>query len=121
MRTNANILYIGEGTGNAEDLCSHQRTLRRVWRGSNDRLSDLKLGFTGAALGASAVGVRCIADLMFADFLFEAGSQIALQAAKLRYMSNGQMSTPLVIEWVGAIRSAGPSRWYVLHILPYPD
>ena len=46
---------------------------------------------------------------MFADFLFEAGSQIALQAAKLRYMSNGQMSTPLVIRvGAGAIRSAGP-------------
>ena len=66
-------------------------------------------GFTGAALGASATGVRCIADLMFADFLFEAAGQIVLQAAKLRYMSNGQMSAPMVVRvGAGAVRSAGP-------------
>ena len=44
-------------------------------------------GFTGAALGASATGARTVADLMFADFLFETAGQIVLQAAKLRYMS----------------------------------
>src|SRR5262249_1472394 len=44
-----------------------------------------------------------------ADFLFEAGGQIALQAAKLRYMSNGQMAAPMVIRvGAGAVRSAGP-------------
>jgi len=53
-----------------------------------------ELGFTGAALGAAATGVRCIADLMFADFLFEAACQIVLQAPKLRYMSNGLMEAP---------------------------
>ena len=46
-------------------------------------------GFTGAAIGASATGARTVADLMFADFIFEAAGQIVLQAAKLRYMSNG--------------------------------
>jgi 2-oxoisovalerate dehydrogenase E1 component len=50
-----------------------------------------------------------IADLMFADFTFEAAGQIVLQAAKLRYMSNGQMSAPLVVRvGAGAVRSAGP-------------
>ena len=110
MRTNANILYIGEGTGERGGTFAHTKGLYEEF--GADRMIDSpisELGFTGAALGASAVGVRCIADLMFADFLFEAGSQIALQAAKLRYMSNGQMSTPLVIRvCAGAIRSAGP-------------
>ena len=52
----------------------------------------------------------CIADLMFADFLFEAAGQIVLQAAKLRYMSNGQMTAPMVIR-VGCRRAcAAPAR-----------
>ena len=75
-----------------------------------------ELGFTGASLGASATGVRCIADLMFADFLFEAAGQIALQAAKLRYMSNGQMTAPMVIRvGAGAVRSAGPHHSGTYH------
>jgi len=110
MRSNPNILYLGEGTGERGGTFAHTKGLHEEF--GVDRMIDTpisELGFTGAALGASAVGVRCIADLMFADFLFEAGSQIALQAAKLRYMSNGQMSTPMVIRvGAGAIRSAGP-------------
>ena len=66
-------------------------------------------GFTGAAIGASATGTRTIADLMFADFMFEAAGQIVLQAAKLHYMSNGQMNAPMVVRvGSGALRSAGP-------------
>jgi 2-oxoisovalerate dehydrogenase E1 component len=73
-------------------------------------------GFTGAALGASATGARTIADLMFADFLFEAAGQIILQAAKLRYMSNGQMQAPMVVRvGSGALRSAGPHHSGTYH------
>jgi 2-oxoisovalerate dehydrogenase E1 component len=42
-----------------------------------------------------ASGRRAIADLMISDFLWEAGSQIVLQAAKLRYVSNGQIAVPM--------------------------
>ena len=42
---------------------------------------------------------------MFADFMFEAAGQIVLQAAKLRYMSNGQMNAPVVFR-VGVGRAA---------------
>ena len=56
-----------------------------------------ELGFTGASIGASATGCRAVADLMMADFLWEAGGQIVLQASKLRYMSNGQVSVPMVV------------------------
>ena len=62
-------------------------------------------GFAGAAIGASATGTRTIADLMFADFMFEAAGQIVLQAAKLRYMSNGQMNAPVVFR-VGVRRAS---------------
>jgi 2-oxoisovalerate dehydrogenase E1 component len=46
---------------------------------------------------------------MLADFLWEAGGQIVLQASKLRYMSNGQVSVPMVVRaGVGSVKNAGP-------------
>ena len=55
-------------------------------------------------------------DLMFADFVFETAGQIVLQAAKLRYMSNGQMNAPMVVRvGAGALRSAGPHHSGIYH------
>ncbi|HEX2553923.1 MAG TPA: thiamine pyrophosphate-dependent enzyme [Microvirga sp.] len=117
MRRNRNILYLGEGTGERGGTFAHTKNLWREFGAG--RVIDTpisELGFTGAGLGASATGVRCIADLMFADFLFEAAGQIALQAAKLRYMSNGLMEAPLVIRvGAGAVRSAGPHHSGTYH------
>ncbi len=110
MRRNPDILYFGEGTGERGGTFAHTKNLWAEFGGK--RMVDTPIseqGFTGAALGASATGVRVIADLMFADFLFEAAGQIVLQAAKLRYMSNGQMGAPMVVRvGSGALRSAGP-------------
>ncbi len=73
-------------------------------------------GFTAAAIGASATGARTVSDLMFADFAFETAGQIFLQAAKLRYMSNGAMSAPVVIRvGAGALRSSGPHHSGIYH------
>jgi 2-oxoisovalerate dehydrogenase E1 component len=117
MRRNRDIIYFGEGTGERGGTFAHTKGLWQEF--GADRLVDTpisELGFTGASLGASATGVRCIADLMFADFLFEAGGQIALQAAKLRYMSNGRMQAPMVVRvGAGAVRSAGPHHSGTYH------
>ena len=117
MRDNRNILYFGEGTGERGGTFAHTKGLYQEF--GADRVVDMPIseqGFTGAALGASATGVRVIADLMFADFLFEAGGQIALQAAKLRYMSNGQMQAPMVIRvGAGTVRSTGPHHSGTYH------
>ncbi len=117
MRANRNIIYFGEGTGERGGTFAHTKNLWTEF--GPERMVDTpisELGFTGASLGASATGVRCIADLMFADFLFEAAGQIALQAAKLRYMSNGQMQAPMVIRvGSGAVRSAGPHHSGTYH------
>ena len=51
----------------------------------------------GMAVGASLAGKRGIAELMFADFIPLALDQIANQAAKMRYMSGGQATCPVVI------------------------
>ncbi len=117
MRRDPNIIYFGEGTGERGGTFAHTKGLYQEF--GADRMVDTpisELGFTGASLGASATGVRCIADLMFSDFLFEAAGQIVLQAAKLRYMSNGQMSAPMVIRvGAGTVRSAGPHHSGMYH------
>jgi 2-oxoisovalerate dehydrogenase E1 component len=117
MRRNPNLIYFGEGTGERGGTFAHTKNLYQEF--GPERMIDTpisELGFTGAALGASATGVRCIADLMFADFLFEAAGQLALQAAKLRYMSNGQMTAPMVVRvGAGAVRSAGPHHSGTYH------
>ena len=110
MRRDPHIIYMGEGTGERGGSFAHTKNLWHEFGG--DRMIDTpisELGFTGAAAGASASGCRAVADVMFADFMFEAASQIIEQAAKLRYMSNGQVSVPMVVRaaW-GTIKNTGP-------------
>jgi len=52
---------------------------------------------TGAAAGAAMTGLRPIVDLHFSNFLYTAWDQLANQVAKLPYMTNGQLSLPLVL------------------------
>lgn len=52
--------------------------------------------FVGACVGAAATGLRPFVDLMFSSFFYVAMDQVADQAARLRYMSGGQVELPLV-------------------------
>jgi pyruvate/2-oxoglutarate/acetoin dehydrogenase E1 component len=54
-------------------------------------------GFVGLGIGAAMQGMRPIIDFQYGDFLFCAADQIIQQAAKLRYMSGGQVKIPLVL------------------------
>jgi pyruvate/2-oxoglutarate/acetoin dehydrogenase E1 component len=56
-----------------------------------------ELGFFGVATGAAIMGMRPIVDVQYGDFLFLASDQIVNNAAKLRYMSGGQIMTPMVM------------------------
>src|SRR5437588_11771683 len=51
----------------------------------------------GAAMGASMTGLRPTAEIMFSDFLATCWDMVANQVAKTRYMTDGQVSLPLVI------------------------
>ncbi len=119
MRRDPHILYFGEGTGERGGSFAHTKGMWHEFGGH--RMIDTpicELGFTGAAIGASATGCRSVADLMFVDFLFETGGQIPLQATKLRYMSNNQMTAPVVVRApCGAIKSAGPHHSGTYHSL----
>lgn len=56
-----------------------------------------ELGFFGIAVGAAMMGSRPITDVQYGDFLFLASDQIINNAAKMRYMSGGKVSVPLVM------------------------
>jgi 2-oxoisovalerate dehydrogenase E1 component len=56
-----------------------------------------ELGFFGVAVGAAMMGLRPIADVQYGDFLFLASDQIINNAAKMRFMSGGDASVPLVM------------------------
>src|SRR5580700_9965109 len=51
----------------------------------------------GAAMGAAMTGLKPVAAIMFSDFLAVCWDIVANQIAKMRYMTNGQVSLPLVI------------------------
>jgi pyruvate/2-oxoglutarate/acetoin dehydrogenase E1 component len=51
----------------------------------------------GAAMGAAMTGLRPVAEIMFADFFAVCWDIVANEIAKSRYMTNGQLTFPLVI------------------------
>jgi pyruvate/2-oxoglutarate/acetoin dehydrogenase E1 component len=54
-------------------------------------------GIFGVALGAAMMGMRPVADVQYGDFLFCAMDQVVNQIAKMRYMSGGKLTVPLVM------------------------
>ena len=58
-------------------------------------------GIIGLGVGAAAVGLRPVCDLMFMDFIGVAMDQIFNQAAKMKYMFGGNVSVPLTITTAG--------------------
>ena len=64
-----------------------------------DRIIDTPIsenGFAGMAIGASMMGLRPIVEFMTWNFTFVAFDQIVSNAAKMRYMSGGQLNVPVV-------------------------
>lgn len=59
----------------------------------------------GAAVGAAMVGMRPVAEMQYGDFVFAGMDQVVNQAAKMHYMSAGQVRVPVVLRLpVGASR-----------------
>ncbi len=65
----------------------------------------------GAAMGAAMTGLRPIAEIMFSDFLAVCWDMVVNEIAKIRYMTNGQVSVPLVIR----TGNGGGSRFGAQH------
>lgn len=76
-----------------------------------ERIVDTPLAeasIVGVAIGMAMEGLRPIAEIQFADFIYPAFNQIVGEAAKTRYRSNGDYSCPLVIRtpYGGGVRGA---------------
>jgi pyruvate dehydrogenase E1 component beta subunit len=76
-------------------------------------------GFAGLGVGAAFGGLRPIVEFMTWNFAMQAIDQIINSAAKTRYMSGGQMKSPIVFRGpngpasrVGAQHSQDYSAWY---------
>ncbi|MCP5320707.1 MAG: alpha-ketoacid dehydrogenase subunit beta [Pseudomonadales bacterium] len=92
MERDPNVILIGEDIA----LYSASGVLgkldaKRTW---NAPISEL--GFSGMAIGAAITGLRPIVDLTIASFVYLASDQIINQAAKLHYMTGGQVRVPVV-------------------------
>src|ERR671928_386152 len=64
-----------------------------------------EMAIAGAAIGAAMQGMRPVAEIMYEDFMTLAAEQVVNQAAKLRYMSGGQLTVPVVF------RTQGGAGW----------
>jgi pyruvate/2-oxoglutarate/acetoin dehydrogenase E1 component len=113
-----------------EDVGQHFGGAFRVSLGLGDtfgaeRVRDTPISeyaIAGFAVGAAMTGTRPIAEIMFSDLLTLAADQICNLAAKLRYMSGGQTSIPLVVRTplggglsFAAQHSQCPEAWF-MHI-----
>ena len=78
-----------------------------------------ELGFAGIGVGAAMVGLRPIIEMMTWNFALLAIDQIVNAAAKMRYMSGGQFTVPIVFRGpggaalqLGAQHSQSFESWY---------
>jgi len=103
MRRDDNVFLIGE------DVAYYQGAFK-VSKGFLEefgarRVVDTpitELGFTGLAIGAAMLGLHPVVEMMTFNFAILAMDQIVNNAAKIRYMSGGQISVPIVIRGPGS-------------------
>src|SRR5438067_1915561 len=73
-------------------------------------------GITGLGLGAAMTGMRPVVDIMFGDFVTLVMDQLANQAAKVHYMSGGNLRAPLTVRTtLGATRRSAAQHSQSLH------
>jgi acetoin:2,6-dichlorophenolindophenol oxidoreductase subunit beta len=98
MRRDPTVVCLGEDIGAAEGVFKTTVGLfnefgpERVW---DTPISEQAI--VGAAMGAAMTGLRPVAEIMFSDFLACCFDYVANEIPKMRYMTGGQVTVPLVI------------------------
>ena len=120
MRENDDIILIGEEV--AEYNGAYKASKGMLEEFSSKRIIDTpisELGFAGIAIGAAMNGLRPIVEFMTFNFSMVAIDQIISNAAKMRQMSGGQLSVPMVFRGptasagqLGATHSQAFESWY---------
>jgi len=98
MERDPNVVFLGEDVAAAGGV--FKTTVGLLDRFGPERVRDTPISeqaIIGAAMGAAMTGLRPIAELMFSDFFAVSWDMVANQIAKTRYMTDGQVSLPLVI------------------------
>jgi len=98
MRRDPNVVLIGEDIAAAGGV--FKTTVGLLEEFGAERVRDTPISeqaILGAVMGAAMTGLRPIAEIMFSDFLACCWDLVANQIAKTRYMTDGQVSLPLVI------------------------
>jgi pyruvate/2-oxoglutarate/acetoin dehydrogenase E1 component len=100
MEADPKVLVLGEDIGDEEEggICG-------VTRGLSTRFGQMRVRTTpiseqaiiGAAIGASIGGYKPVAEIMLMNFITVAMDMLVNHAAKLRFMSGGQTTVPIVI------------------------
>jgi pyruvate dehydrogenase E1 component beta subunit len=98
MRRDSTVVFLGEDVAAAGGV--FKATVGLLEEFGADRVRDTPISeqaILGAAMGAAMTGLRPIAEVMFSDFFAVCWDIVANEIAKTRYMTDGQISLPLVI------------------------
>jgi 2-oxoisovalerate dehydrogenase E1 component beta subunit len=98
MRRDPDVVVLGEDIGKAGGVFRATEGLLDEF--GPGRVLDTPLaenGIVGTAIGMALYGLRPVVEIQFSDFIFPAFDQIVSEAAKMRYRSNGQYASPIVV------------------------
>ncbi|MCS7069016.1 MAG: alpha-ketoacid dehydrogenase subunit beta [Meiothermus sp.] len=98
MSRDERVMLLGEDVGKRGGVFLATEGLQQKY--GPDRVIDSPLSeaaIVGAAVGLAAHGMRPVAEIQFADYVFPGIDQLFSQAAKLRYRSGGQFTAPMVV------------------------
>ncbi|WP_309493312.1 alpha-ketoacid dehydrogenase subunit beta [Candidatus Hecatella orcuttiae] len=77
----------------------------------------------GSAIGAALMGLRPVAEIMYMDFMTICSDQLVTQAAKMRFMSGGKLSVPMVVRTqysLGRVHGSQHSQFFPVWFLNVP-
>jgi 2-oxoisovalerate dehydrogenase E1 component beta subunit len=98
MRRDSRVVVLGEDVGHFGGVFRATVGLQQEF--GPDRCMDTPLaenGIVGAAIGMALYGLRPVAEIQFADYVYPAFDQIVNELAKMRYRSGGEYTAPVVI------------------------
>ena len=109
MVENDRVVLLGEDVGNLGGVFRASDGLKQEF--GAHRVIDTpmaELSIVGMSIGMALRGLRPIAEIQFADFIWAAADQIFSEAPKIHFRTNGQWSVPLVIRapWGAGIHGA---------------